>query len=119
MLYSGGFFSRGDRSVMDEVPSASPESLQGLAGAFEDARLPEMLFRYRARNFPDSLDAEERERWGEYRFQRLTEPDGGGSITLDEYQDSIQSLLADESLGPRDRDVLAALLEYGDQLLAR
>src|SRR3546814_6599292 len=39
--------------------------------AFRDARLPELLFRYRARNWPDTLSASERARWNDYRRQRL------------------------------------------------
>ena len=33
-----------------------------------------MLFRYRARNFPESLNTEEKQRWNEYRKERFTDP---------------------------------------------
>ena len=33
---------------------------------FDDPRLTQMLFRYRARNYPDSLSAAERTEWDEY-----------------------------------------------------
>ena len=82
MLYSGGFFSDADRRTMDRVHRASPEELASTSFAFEDPRLPEMLFRYRARNFPDSLSSEEREQWEEHRFNYLTDPAAGASITL-------------------------------------
>ncbi len=74
MLYSGGFFSERDKQVMGEVRASSPEELASASFPFEDSRLPEMLFRYRARNFPGSLSPEERAQWEEYRFARLTEP---------------------------------------------
>ena len=54
MLYSGGFFSDADKRIMEQVRDSSPDELREQAFPFEDARLPEMLFRYRARNFPDS-----------------------------------------------------------------
>jgi len=38
---------------------------------FRDARLPELLFRYRARNWPETLSASERARWNDYRRERL------------------------------------------------
>jgi len=72
-LYSGGFFSNADRAKMEIIRSASPEKLASLGLEFEDARLPEMLFRYRARNYPDTLDAQERMRWEGYRKSRLNE----------------------------------------------
>ena len=55
MLYSGGFFSHNDKRVMDQVRESSPEELPSTTFPFEDSRLPEMLFRYRARNYPESL----------------------------------------------------------------
>ncbi|MEP5766296.1 MAG: exodeoxyribonuclease I [Halieaceae bacterium] len=118
MLYSGGFFSDADRRQMDKIRAASPQQLANESFVFEDSRVPEMLFRYRARNFPDSLSAEETAQWEEQRFQYLTDPEAGAGITLEEYQDSIQRLSADASLAPDKQQLLAQLLEYGDALLA-
>ena len=118
MLYSGGFFSAGDRRAMDSVRDSSPEELAGGSFPFEDPRLPEMLFRYRARNYPHTLTPAEREQWDEYRYQRLTEPESGGGLCLEEYQAQIEAQLAEPALPARHREVLEQLLEYGDQLLA-
>ena len=74
MLYTGGFFSPGDRRLMDEVRLTNPAGLTKNAWAFQDPRLPEMLFRYRARNFPDSLSPTEQQRWQTQRLQRLMQP---------------------------------------------
>ena len=52
MLYGGGFFSEHDRRAMDDVRASSPAELASASFPFEDPRLPQMLFRYRARNFP-------------------------------------------------------------------
>jgi len=118
MLYSGGFFSERDKQVMDDVRSSSPEELAQASFPFEDARLPEMLFRYRARNFPQSLSAEELARWDEYRFARLTEPEGGASICMDEYQATIEQLLASGELDAAQQTLMRQLLDYCDTLLA-
>ena len=117
MLYSGGFFSDADRREMDRLREASPEQLASESFVFEDSRVPEMLFRYRARNFPDSLSAEERAQWEEQRFQYLTEPEAGASITLDQFQARIDALLQ-ESGDEKRQQLLEHLLEYGDGLLA-
>jgi exodeoxyribonuclease-1 len=118
MLYSGGFFTDADKRVMDKVRAASPETLRDESFLFEDTRLPEMLFRYRARNFPNSLTPEETAQWEEFRFQYLTDPEAGASITMDEYHARIEALQADTSLYPQQQELLQQLLAYGDELLA-
>lgn len=71
MLYSGGFFSDSDRSIMSELLSMPPAALPQFEGRFQDDRLDEMLFRFRARNYPETLSAEEVSRWEAYRMGRL------------------------------------------------
>lgn len=118
MLYSGGFFSEHDKQVMEQVRGSSPEELLASSFPFEDARLPEMLFRYRARNFPGSLSAEERARWEEYRFERLTEPAAGASICMAEFQAMVEQLLASGTLNAAQQTLMRQLQDYGDSLLA-
>lgn len=117
MLYSGGFFSAPDKQEMLRVSAASAQELAETSFVFSDQRLPEMLFRYRARNYPESLNGQERAQWDEYRFARITEPDGGGSIAMEQYQFEIEQLLADETTTDKHRALLEALLDYGDSLL--
>ena len=102
---------------MDQVRDSTPEDLAASAFPFEDARLPEMLFRYRARNYPESLNTEERAQWEEFRFQRLTEPDAGGSICMEEYQELIQALVESGDLSLPQCELMEQLLEYSDSLL--
>ncbi len=118
MLYSGGFFSDSDRRVMDRLRSSSPEELASASFPFEDARLPEMLFRYRARNFPQSLSDEESAQWEEYRFGYLTDPEMGASICMEDYHEQIESRLGGDDLSDAHRKLLEQLLEYGDSLLS-
>lgn len=75
MIYSGGFFSEQDRGLMRTVRATRPADLARLDLPFRDPRLAEMLFRYRARNFPETLDADEAERWQRFRRQRLAQPE--------------------------------------------
>ncbi|MGI9284592.1 MAG: exodeoxyribonuclease I [Pseudomonadales bacterium] len=74
-LYSGGFFSKTDRDHIAAVRAASSEQLTEQTFSFDDARLPELLFRYRARNFPTSLNAQEQAQWHEHCQQRLKSAD--------------------------------------------
>lgn len=117
MLYSGGFFSDTDKRLMAQVRAASVQALAEQSFPFEDARLPELLFRYRARNFPDSLSEEELARWEEFRYQCLTETDDDSRLVLDSYHALIEQKLADQPT-EQQAAILAALQEYGDLLLA-
>src|SRR5690606_13854872 len=114
MLYSGGFFSPHDRKCMDFIRAQAPDMLGELDIRFQDPRLEEMLFRYRARNFPATLNGDEMERWEQYRFQRLSDPAGGGSITFDAYFRRIEELMRGQGLSERDRSILQDLYFYGE-----
>jgi exodeoxyribonuclease I len=115
-LYSGGFFSRDDRRRMDEIIAGDPAALGRFPLVFDDPRLPEMLFRYRARNWPGTLTADERERWDEYRAARLLEPDGGGSIMLDDYLAVLDRLEADPELPSDKKALIPDLLAWAEQV---
>ncbi|MBS7455798.1 exodeoxyribonuclease I [Coralloluteibacterium stylophorae] len=69
-LYDG-FIPDADRARFARVRSAPPEALTADAFPFADPRFGELLFRYRARNWPESLDAAGRERWDAFRRGRL------------------------------------------------
>ena len=56
----GGFVGQNDRRTLQRLRALSPEKLADKRVAFEDSRLEELLFRYRARNFPDTLDEAQR-----------------------------------------------------------
>jgi exodeoxyribonuclease-1 len=65
------FFSNSDKQVMDELHQMSDWDLADWAAPFQDSRGEEMFYRYRARNYPDTLNEEERERWELHRTSRL------------------------------------------------
>ncbi len=70
-LYQG-FFSDADRNTMEIIQRTRPENLPALNLNFEDKRIEKLLFRYRARNFPATLDDSEQRRWMEYRREVLS-----------------------------------------------
>jgi len=70
-LYGGGFFSDADRRLMQQVHTTPPAALASLQTKFQDPRLPELLFRYRARNHPETLAPPEQARWHEHCARRL------------------------------------------------
>ncbi|MGZ8242666.1 exodeoxyribonuclease I [Methylomagnum sp.] len=112
MLYDGGFFSDRDRTLMNRLHTLSPAELSQARPPFEDPRLPEMLFRYRARNYPETLSADEMARWEAFRLRRINEPGGGGSIVRADYEATLRELEARPNPTNRQREIVASLWEY-------
>ena len=73
-LYDG-FLGEADRRRCAAVRATPPAALAGRDFGFDDPRLDELLFRYRARNWPESLGEAERPRWDAFRHGRLTAGD--------------------------------------------
>lgn len=117
LLYGGGFISDGDRRLLDGLHRLSPEELARARPSFQDPRLPEMLVRYRARNWPETLSPDERDAWDAYRLERLTDPEGGGSITLDLYQQRLAELTESRVGDPASLAVLEALTDWGESVM--
>lgn len=114
-IYAGAFLSDADRSLLPKVRRASPAELaQGFP--FRDARYGELLFRYRARHHPGTLDAAERERWQRFRSRRLTREDGLASITLAQYRDVVATRRAGASA--TEQALLDALEAWGNDVAA-
>ena len=117
-LYSGGFFSDADRNTMVQLRSLTPEELVNSNPLFEDARLPEMLFRYKARNYRQTLSSDEQKQWKKYRLERLTQSDGENSkmLTLGEYMKRLDTLISSPDTTDKQKLVLNELMAYGKQM---
>ena len=86
--------------------------------AFRDARLPELLFRYRARNWPDSLLPNEHERWNAYRRQRLDVDSGLSEYTFAQFRDQIAQLRLAHADDGNKQALLDRLQAWGDGIEA-
>ena len=117
MLYSGGFLSDSDRRALERLRRLSPEALGQERLRTADPRLPEMVFRYRARNWPETLTPEEREDWDAWRFVRLTERDGGGSIQLDQYEERLAALAEIHASDPAKLRILEDLSGWAETVM--
>jgi len=109
-LYDG-FLAEGDKGLLSKVRTAPPEALAELEQRFRDPRLPELLFRYRARNHPQTLDATARSRWDAYRQQRFSTP-GLAEQTLPEYVAQIAALREEHKDNPASLALLDALDQW-------
>jgi exodeoxyribonuclease-1 len=85
--------------------------------AFADERLSELLFRYRARNFPHTLTDAEQQQWQEHRATRLHDGVGGG-LTLSAFFERIDQLgetLPDPD-DERAQGILGDLVDYATEI---
>jgi exodeoxyribonuclease-1 len=112
-----GFSSDSDRRLCAEVRRTPPAQLTRDFG-FRDPRLTELLFRYRARNHPETLDATERARWDEFRRVRLTQETPLAGLTLDRYQSEIAALRSDPANTGARSVLLDQLEQWGRELAA-
>lgn len=115
-LYSGGFFSSADKFLMDKVVNASVEELTELSLPFEDPRLNTLLFRYRARNAPQSLSQAEMEKWQRYRQFKLTDESSQASMKLPEFLLQLEQLSEEYANYPDKLTILKALYSYANNL---
>jgi len=114
-LYDG-FVSASDKAKMAKVRAAHGEELARGKIHFDDPRLGPLLFRYRARNFPESLNETEYQQWQEYRYNRLTQPQKGVA-TLEDIHEAIFALQETGELSAQQMYVLDALSEYADAII--
>ena len=109
----GGFVGNNDRRLLQEMRELPPEKLAQAHPGFNDARLEEIFWRYRARNFPQTLSAEEQERWEEHRAVRLFDGDGGAR-TIEMLFAEIDQL--SETADERGEEILGALYDYAESI---
>jgi exodeoxyribonuclease-1 len=107
MLYDG-FVGDADRALCDEVISASPAELAARTFPFSDPRLPELFFRYRARNYPDSLSADERAQWHEHCQTQWQ----AGTFTREDFARALAEERADPNITAETQAALMRLEEW-------
>ena len=118
MIYSGAFFSDVDRELMEIVRATSPNDLERLDLPFRDGRLQEMFFRYRARNYPDTLNEADKERWLNFRKEKILARE-----TIARFEKDMEKAWQkvneefDEESREKGQAVLNELQDYADELI--
>ncbi len=114
-LYDG-FIGDRDRRLCERVRQVSAEQLASEVWPFGDVRLPELLFRYRARNFPHTLSAAETEQWRQFCRARLQQPELGAPLLFAEFEQTVEKVWPDCT--PEQQQLLAAWRDYARQLVS-
>lgn len=109
MIYQG-FFSESDKAAMTIIRETDPKNLPALALSYQDARLPELLFRYRARNFPGTLDEHEQQRWLAHRREVFSQDN------LTRYFGQIGEMMQEYQHDANKTELLKKLVQYAQHL---
>ncbi|MFC0991208.1 exodeoxyribonuclease I [Pasteurella multocida] len=109
-LYNG-FFDYNDKNNMAILRHLPEEKLAEHGLAFKDARIPKLLFHYRARHYFNSLTRAEQIQWQKYRHKKLDQ------VAL-QFEQSLQRLIAENSENPTNLTLLQKVYEYGAKILA-
>ncbi|UUC49412.1 exodeoxyribonuclease I [Pseudomonas citronellolis] len=115
-LYDG-FIGDRDRRLCEQVRQADPVRLGREQWPFDDPRLVELLFRYRARNFPETLSTAEQEQWREFCRCRLMLDEYGAPNTLANFEVALAEQL--ENTGLQGRALLQEWQAYAAVLRQR
>lgn len=103
------FFDLHDKKIIKSIRNTSPFLLKNINSNFHDVRLKTLFFRYRARNFLDTLDKNEKKLWLKYCLESLK------PTVLEEYIHKIKNLLKQNSLNKENVILLNNILLYAIQ----
>ena len=109
-----GFLPNADKPLLQQVRGTPPEELAEAAIAFRDPRYATLLFRYRARNWPHTLDPDEAREWHDFARQRLGTRSEATSLCLTDYFATLTALR--ETRPASDSALLDRLQAWGMSL---
>ena len=107
----GSLLGNEDRRRLARLRGLGAAQLAQARAGFDDARLTELLFRYRARNHPETLTAQEQARWQAHRVAALVEGEGGAR-TFDALFAQLDALGGDAD--ERAQAILGAIYDYAE-----
>ena len=117
MIYGGGFFDERDKALMADVHNTVPEELGQHTWTFKDKRLPEMLFRFRARNYPETLSPDEQAQWLEHCRSRLSNGESG-HLSFSRFFEEIEQIQNEMELDEQKTEILNEVEQFGRELEA-
>jgi len=120
-LYGGGFYPDEDRRILErfhevlqhEGPHAAKNEF--LRVQFRDSRIPTLMGRLLARNFPETLTAEQHLSWRKHTYGRVQLPLEKGATALADYARLEQQLGQMSAEDPR-RPIAMALIEWKEKI---
>ncbi|MET1280676.1 exodeoxyribonuclease I [Vibrio navarrensis] len=109
-LYDG-FFSPADRAAMDIIRQTEPNNLAALDITFHDKRIEPLLFRYRARNYPWTLNESEQRRWANHCREYF-------ESRIEEYMLNLENLVHEHESDEKKIAILKSVYRYTESLIS-
>ncbi|WP_413284414.1 exodeoxyribonuclease I [Vibrio sp. MA40-2] len=109
-LYSG-FFTPADRTAMDIILETKPENLAALDIQFGDKRIAPLLFNYQARNYPETLDEQQQQRWASSCRDYF-------EASLPNYILNLENLAHEHENDEKKMRILKSVYNYVEQLVS-
>ncbi|HFQ4953908.1 TPA: exodeoxyribonuclease I [Vibrio vulnificus] len=110
LLYDG-FFSPTDKASMDIIRQTDPTHLAALDITFNDKRIEPLLFRYRARNYPWTLDENEQRRWANHCREYF-------ESRIEEYMLNLENLVHEHESDEKKMAILKSVYRYTESLIS-
>lgn len=110
MLYDG-FFSPADKASMEIIRQTDPTHLAALDITFNDKRIEPLLFRYRARNYPWTLDDNEQRRWANHCREYF-------ESRIEEYMLNLENLVHEHESDEKKLAILKSVYRYTESLMS-
>jgi len=104
-LYSGGFPSTNDKQQAKEITTLTSQQIATHQVNFDDPNLSVLWWRYKARNYPQSLTIEEQQKWEQHRKDYLIE-------NLDNYVERLNILAIEHQHDQEKIEILKTLSHY-------
>ncbi len=115
-LYGGGFTSKKDRFLGDQIRRLNPSELSSYQPDFQDKKFKTLLFRYRARNWPNTLNMDEKAEWEAYRQQQFITNPENEERSLRGYQKKLSKMVLEPNLTEDEKIILNDLLDWPKQI---
>ncbi|WP_070967816.1 exodeoxyribonuclease I [Vibrio sonorensis] len=109
-LYSG-FFSPADRAAMNIILETKPDNLADLDIQFDDERIKPLLFKYRARNYPWTLDPQEQQKWANHCREYF-------ESRIEEYMLNLENLVHEHESDEKKITILKSVYRHVERLLS-
>ncbi|RKS87281.1 exodeoxyribonuclease I subunit C [Orbus hercynius] len=107
-----GFFDNYDKSLCELIRDTDPARLDTLKLVPHDARLKALFFRYKARNYPQTLTESEKVQWRDHCQDKLNEE------AVRQYLINLEALVQQYSQQPKQIELLKDLYHYCQYLVS-
>ncbi len=109
-LYSR-FLYPAEHAGKDNIHKTEPEQLAALDISFSDSRIEPLLFRYRARNYPWTLNEQEQQRWVNHSRDYF-------QSRIDDYMLNLENLVHEHESDAKKIALLKSVYQYVEKLVS-